>query len=62
MRVAFEDEVRRGSLLSDKSRRRLDRSQNTVIKVKKDQPIDSRATVVDIRGGKPLAGDSATIP
>ncbi|MCA9157476.1 MAG: hypothetical protein KDA72_04070, partial [Planctomycetales bacterium] len=61
-RFAFEDEVRRGSLLSDKSDVDLIDPKTRVIKVKKDQPIDSRATVVDIRGGKPLAGDSRDDP
>jgi len=61
-RFAFEDEVRRGSLLSDKADVDLIDPTTRVIKVKKDQAIDSRATVVDIRGGKPLAGDSRDDP
>ncbi len=61
-RFAFEDEVRRGSVLNEKADVDLIDPTTRIIKVKKDQQIDSRATVVDIRGGKPLAGDSRDDP
>lgn len=61
-RFAFEQEVRRGSVLADKADVDLIDPTTRIIKVKKDQSIDSRATVVDIRGGKPLAGDSRDDP
>lgn len=61
-RFAFEDEVHRGSVLNEKADVNLIDPTTRVIKIKKEQAIDSRATVVDIRGGKPLAGDTRDDP
>ena len=61
-RFAVEEEVRRGSVLSEKADVDLIVPSTRIVKVKKDQAVDARATVVDIRGGKPLAGDSRDDP
>jgi len=59
---AMESDVRRGSVLVDKVNVELIVPSSRLVKIKKDQPIDTRSTIVDLRGGKPLAGDSRDDP
>lgn len=59
---AYESDVRRGSVLVEKADVELIVPSSRLVKIKKDQPIDTRSTIVDIRGGKPLAGDSRDDP
>lgn len=59
---ATERDVRRGTVLAEKDDVELVVPSSRLVKIKKDQPIDARATVVDMRGGKPLAGDSRDDP
>ncbi len=59
---AVESDVRRGTVLAEKADIELVVPSSRLVKIKKDQPIDARSTVVDIRGGKPLAGDSRDDP
>lgn len=61
-RFAVREEVRRGSMLADKADVELIVPSTRIVKVMKDQAIDARSTVVDIRGGKPLAGDTRDDP
>lgn len=61
-RFAVKQEVRRGSTLAEKADVDLIVPSTRIVKVKKDQAIDARATIVDIRGGKPLAGDTRDDP
>lgn len=59
---AMESDVRRGTVLAEKADVELIVPSSRLVKLKKDQPIDARSTVVDLRGGKPLAGDSRDDP
>ncbi len=59
---AFEEEVRRGSVLSKKFDAEFISPTSRVIKVNKDYVLDSRSTVADIRGGRTLAGSSRDDP
>ncbi len=59
---AAESDVRRGSVLTIKDDIEFVVPSSKLVKIKKDERIDARATVVDMRGGKPLAGDSRDDP
>ncbi len=61
-RYAVKEEVRRGSVLADRADVELIVPSTRIVKIKKGQAIDARATIVDIRGGKPLAGDTRDDP
>ncbi len=54
--------IRRGSYLTDKADVELIVPTDRVIKIEKDFVVDSRSTVVDIRGGVTLAGSSRDDP
>ncbi|HRC44964.1 MAG TPA: hypothetical protein PLT27_13000, partial [Nitrospira sp.] len=61
-RLAMQRDVRRGSVLTDKADLELIVPSTGLVKIDKDKQVDARATIVDIRGGKPLAGNSRDDP
>lgn len=61
-KFAVESDARRGTVLAEKADVELIVPSSSIVKLKKDQPIDARTTIVDLRGGKKLAGDSNDDP
>lgn len=59
---AFEEEVRRGSVLSKKGNAEVISPTSRVIKLNKSYVLNSQATVADVRGGRAMAGSSKDDP